>query len=136
MSLIRWNDAMSVGVEKIDADHKKLVEMINTLFDGVHGGHGREAVGDILDGLIRYTVEHFDREEQIFAKTAYPGAAEHKAEHDALKAQVLEIQKKYMAGTDSALTLETMAFLKHWLIDHIQGLDKKYSEHVQSHGIH
>ncbi|MGB8601663.1 MAG: hemerythrin domain-containing protein, partial [Rhizomicrobium sp.] len=71
MSLMHWNENLSVGVDSIDADHKKLVGMVNDLFDGVKEGKGIETVGHILDGLIAYTVEHFDREERYFAQTSY-----------------------------------------------------------------
>lgn len=135
MSLMHWNDNYSVGVGSIDADHKKLVGMVNDLFDGVKEGKGVGAVGQILDGLIAYTVEHFDREERYFAQTGYPDTAAHKAEHEDLKKQVLEIQAKFRAG-NSAVTMETMSFLKNWLINHIQGSDKKYGSHLNSHGVH
>lgn len=132
---MHWNDNYSVGVGSIDADHKKLVGMVNDLFDGVKEGKGVGAVGQILDGLIAYTVEHFDREERYFAQTGYPDTAAHKAEHEDLKKQVLEIQAKFRAG-NSAVTMETMSFLKNWLINHIQGSDKKYGSHLNSHGVH
>lgn len=132
---MHWTDNYSVGVGSIDADHKKLVGMVNDLFDGVKEGHGIETVGRVLDGLIAYTVEHFNREEHYFAQTSYPDAAAHKAEHEDLKKQVLEIQAKLKAGNNT-VTLETMGFLKNWLINHIQGTDKKYTEHLNSHGIH
>lgn len=136
MALMHWNDNLSVGVNMIDTDHKQLIALINTLFDGVKDGKGKDAVGDVLDGLIAYTVEHFDREEKYFASTAYPLASDHKAQHEQLKAQVLEIQSKFKAGNSATLTLDTMNFLKSWLINHIQGTDQKLGAHLKSHGIH
>lgn len=136
MSLIKWNDSMSVGVAAADADHKKLVEMVNHLFDGVQAGKGKDAVGEILDGLIRYTAEHFDREERYFDQTGYPGAAAHKAQHEDLKRQALELQAKFNAGNVGTLTLETMNFLKSWLLNHIQHSDKEYAPFLNAKGIH
>jgi len=34
------------------------------------------------------------------------------------------------------LSLEVMNFLKDWLMNHIQGSDKKYGPYLNSHGIH
>lgn len=136
MALMQWSDDLSVGVAVIDADHKKLIAMVNTLFEGVREGKGRDAVGAILDGLITYTVEHFNREEKLFAQTGYPLAAEHRAQHEKLKEEVLAIQQKYAAGKSYTITLETMNFLKAWLVNHIQGSDQKYRSHLASHGIH
>jgi hemerythrin-like metal-binding protein len=135
MSLMKWSDSMSVGVAAADADHKKLVGMVNMLFDGVQAGKGRDAVGQILDGLINYTIEHFDREERYFAQTGYPGAAEHKAKHESLKSQVRAIQEKYKSEAELIVTLETMNFLKDWLINHIQGCDKEYAPYLNEKGI-
>jgi hemerythrin len=131
-----WNDKLSVGVNVIDDDHKKLVGMVNELYDAITAGKGKEALAKILDGLVNYTKVHFDREEQFFAKTAYPAAAARKKEHDDLTKQVLEVQAKYKAGTVACLSLEVMNFLKNWLVNHIQGSDKKYGPHLNAKGIH
>jgi len=136
MPLMIWTDKMSVGVAKIDEEHKTLIRMLNELYDGVHSGHGKEALGRTLDGLIAYTDRHFKYEEKLFAETGYPGAAAHKKEHDNLTKQVLDVQAKYQAGATGTLSLEVLTFLKTWLVTHIQGSDKKYGPHLHSKGIH
>ena len=135
MPLMMWNDKMSVGVAEIDAEHKTLVSMLNDLYDGVQSGHGKEALGKILDGLIAYTAGHFQHEERLFTQTAYPAAAAHKKEHDDLTKQVLDVQAKYKSGATGTLSLEVMNFLKNWLVTHIQGSDKKYGPHLNGKGI-
>lgn len=136
MPLMNWNDSFSVGIAAVDSDHKKLVEMVNNLFDGVREGKGTDAVGAVLDDLIAYTVEHFNREEKMFASCGYPDAASHKQQHEDLKQQVLAIQGKFHDGTSKTLTLDTMNFLKDWLTNHIRGSDQKYGPFLTSHGIH
>jgi hemerythrin len=135
MPLMTWTEKMSVGVKVLDDDHKKLVSMLNELHDGLQAGHGKEALGKILDGLINYTKIHFGREEQFFSKTAYADSAAHKKEHDELTRQVIDVQQKYKSGAVSTLSLEVMNFLKNWLIQHIQGSDKKYGPHLNAQGI-
>ena len=135
MSLMTWTNEMSVGVEALDADHKKLIGLMNNLHDGMRAGKGRDVVGATLDGLIAYTAEHFAREEKLFAQTGYPAAAAHKAHHDDLVKQALAVQQKYKSGATATLSLEVLNFLKGWLVDHIQGADKKYGSHLNSKGI-
>lgn len=135
MPLMQWTDKFSVGVPSIDTDHKRLVAMVNDLYDGVVAGHGKDVVGRVLDGLISYTAEHFAREERYFAATSYPDAAAHKKEHQDLVKQVLDVQARYKSGATSTLSLEVMNFLKTWLVRHIQGSDMKYSAHLVSHGV-
>ena len=133
---IVWTGKMSVGVELLDDDHKKLVAMLNDLHDGIHAGHGTERLERVLDGLAAYTGTHFAHEEEFFAQTDYPAAAEHILEHRKLTKLVLDVQARYKKGQFDALSLETMSFLKDWLQDHIQGTDKNYQAHLNANGIH
>ncbi len=135
MPLIAWNTRLSVGIDSIDKEHQKLVGLLNDFYDAVQSGKGKESLSKVLAGLIDYTKVHFANEEQLFAKTGYPDAAAHKKAHDDLTHQVLEIQNKYLKGANATLSIETLNFLKNWLLTHIQGTDKKYSPHLASHGI-
>ncbi len=67
MALLIWNQGMSVGVRVLDEDHKKLIAMINELHASMMEGHSNEIVGGVLRRLANYTVEHFQREEKLFA---------------------------------------------------------------------
>jgi len=59
MIYFRWNEKYSVGIAEIDAQHRHLVKMVNDLYEAMYAGQGREALGKILSGLIRYTQTHF-----------------------------------------------------------------------------
>ena len=135
MPLMAWNDKMSVGIPSIDDQHKKLVGMLNDLFDAVQAGKGKDVLGKILDNLIEYTKSHFGYEEKLFAQHGYPETEPHKKEHADLAHQVLDVQKKYHSGATATLSMEVMNFLKNWLIKHIQGSDKKYGPYLASKGV-
>lgn len=135
MPLMTWTEKLSVGVGVLDEDHKRLVRMVNDLYDGLQAGHGRDMLGRILDELVTYTKVHFAREEKLFGETAYPAAAQHKQEHDALAGRVIDVQKKYAAGANAILTIDVLQFLKNWLVNHIQGSDQKYRPHLNAKGI-
>jgi hemerythrin len=135
MPLMTWQESMSVGVKILDEDHKKLVGMVNELHDGIMEGHRAEALGKVLDKLVSYTKIHFDREESMFSKTHYPALIAHKKEHDDLIKTAGDLQARYRGGASSMLSLETMSFLKNWLAHHIQGSDKGYRAHLNTHGI-
>ncbi len=124
MALMNWSDRLSVGVASIDLEHQQLVKMLNSLADAMQAGKGADALGPILDGLIRYTDGHFKHEEREMDRTHYPGTAAHKKEHADLVKKVLEVQQRYRAGVSATLTFEVLTFLKEWLIKHIQGSDK------------
>ena len=121
MSHLRWTSDLSEGVDASDDDHKRLIDLINHLSDGINRGEGKETVGKILDELERYTRYHFAREEEFFERTGYP-ATEHKQEHRELVEQVVTLQSRYNTG-ETALAMETLNLLKEWLTVHIQGTD-------------
>lgn len=135
MALVVWSEKLSVGVRSIDDQHKKLVMLLNQLHDGMSAGKGKEVVGPVLKGLIDYTASHFKYEEDLFARTGYPEAAEHKQHHADLVKKVIDIQNIYEEKGPSVLTIQVMNFLKDWLTNHIQGSDRKYAPYLKSKGV-
>ncbi|CAK0741458.1 hypothetical protein CCP2SC5_100058 [Azospirillaceae bacterium] len=135
MPLMEWNDKLSVGVTQFDNEHKKLVSLMNDLFDAVQAGRGKEALGRILDDLVSYTKTHFINEEQYMQKHGYDSFLAHQQEHEALTKRVIEVQQKYHSGATAMLSMEVMTFLKNWLVKHIQGTDKKYGPFLNGKGV-
>ena len=135
MPLMEWTEKLSVGIPSIDAQHKKLLAMANELYDAMKAGHGKELLNKTLDGLINYTVTHFNYEEKLFGQTAYPDAGPHKKQHEDLKKQVLAIQEKMKGGVSYGHSMEVMQFLKNWLTNHIMVVDKAYGPHLTSKGV-
>lgn len=134
MDLITWNEALSVNIKEINVQHKKLISMINELNSAMGSGKGKEIMGGVLSGLVDYTKSHFAAEEGLLQKHQYPGYLNHKAEHDKLTKQVVDIANTFNAGK-AVVTVEIMSFLKNWLTNHIQAIDKKYSSHLNAKGV-
>ena len=135
MSLMAWTERMNVGIAQMDQEHQQLIVLINELFDAVQAGHGRQALGPVLDAMIDYTKTHFAHEEALLRQYQFPTLESHKLEHDALARQVQDIQRKYHAGATAMLSMEVMSFLKSWLVKHIQGTDKLYGPYLNDKGI-
>ena len=128
-ALITWSKSYSVGIGSMDREHQRLIDIINSLYAAMRSGKGKEVIGDILNELIEYTKTHFADEERLMRDSGYPGYEDQKRAHEVLIAKVLEIQEKYRSGT--ALSQEIMSFLKNWLVNHIQGMDRKYGPHMK-----
>lgn len=132
--IMRWSNSLSVGINSIDTQHKKLIDLINTLFSEMNSGNSKQAVSTALSELIKYTGSHFSFEEDLFAKHRYPERDAHMKIHKKLVAQVVDFQKQFESG-EADVSLELMDFLKDWLIKHIKGTDKKYSSFLLSKGV-
>lgn len=135
MAFFEWDESLNVGVVSINDQHKKLVAMVNDLHDEMQKGQGAAALGKTLDGLVDYTKTHFAYEEKLFADTGYADAAAHKHEHAKLTVTVIAVQQRYNGGAGDSLSGDVMDFLKSWLVNHIQGTDKKYGPHLQAKGV-
>lgn len=134
LTLIKWTDSFSVNVTEIDMQHKKLVEMINKLYDAMKVGKSRDVMGETLNDLISYTATHFKTEEKYFDLYKYPEKETHKAEHEKFVETVTKFKTDFDAG-NATISIEVMNFLREWLTKHINGSDKKYTKCFNDHGL-
>ena len=134
MSLIVWNEQLMVGVDIIDRQHQELVRMANELSDAMKSGHGRDVLEKLFSGLAAYTVTHFATEERLMQTHHYPGASDHRRQHDELKHSVADLTAKAKAGKLS-VTLETMGFLRDWLSHHIKQTDREFAQFLIGKGL-
>lgn len=123
MSALTMNQNLILGHAKIDGDHQKLFDLINRLAGAMKTGEGKQACGAILNELVSYTRTHFSMEEASMSRHGYPQAAAHKAEHDKFVNKIQEFKNKFEAGS-GVVTIEILTFLRDWLSNHIQKIDK------------
>ncbi len=134
MALFEWKDDFNVYILKIDSQHRTLVDMINELHDAMISGKSSEVMGAILNRLVSYAQEHFNTEENYFEIHGYPETDKHVKTHHAFVEKVVDFQEKFKEGK-RLLSVEMLVFLKDWLINHINGEDKKYAPFLKSKGI-
>jgi len=134
MPIIDWTSKLSVDIKIIDEQHKKLVGMVNVLYDSMKEGKGKEILGELLNELASYTHYHFKTEEELFLKHGYVDSAAHKAEHDSLRNEVVALKNKFDKG-ELIISVEVLYFLKDWLSKHILGSDKNYSKFLKMKGV-
>lgn len=124
MKDIVWGAVLSVGVEEIDEDHRKLVGIFNILNHAVQDGESPEYLAATLDELINCTVWHFSHEERLMLKHRYPQLAEHRAEHQELIQSAKELRETLLR-TEQAVADEQILFLDRWLTEHILTTDSR-----------
>lgn len=124
MKNIIWDQTLSVEVDEIDEDHRKLVDLFNILSHSLEEGDAENYIEAVLDELISCTIWHFRHEERLMLLYKYEAYEEHKAEHDDLIDSVKELQKKFYKEK-KLLTNEDVEYLDTWLTEHILGHDMK-----------
>jgi len=120
---------LSVGVDEIDDDHGRLVELFNILNHSVTEGAATDYVSAVLEELINCTVWHFSHEERLMLKYAYKGFEDHKTEHRDLIDSVRELQQKFLQEGKLA-EKEDLEYLEHWLTEHILTTDMRLGSYL------
>jgi hemerythrin-like metal-binding protein len=134
MAFINWSDELSVQIESIDDQHKKLIEQINLFCTNFNQGSKKEKMETLIKAMKDYTVFHFTTEEKYMQQLNYPDYSSHKAEHDKFVKTVSNFEERYKNGK-LLISLEITNFIKDWASNHIQGTDKKYSDFFIRNGV-
>lgn len=131
---VEWKDEYSVGIDSLDNDHRKLLALINNLQTAIHYQTDETFEREALNEVVAYTKYHFEREEKMMQDAGYADLEAHVKGHNEMIAKVDEFQKDYENQGHEAL--ETVAlFLRDWLVQHINGTDKEYSEILKEKGM-
>jgi hemerythrin len=133
MAYIEWREEFSVGVPSIDAQHRKLIGMINDMYDEYRGNKPASTVAKVLEEMEQYAREHFRTEEEFFDKFQYPDTKSHKNEH-AVFINELGYFMKRAADSPDRIDIELLNFLREWFEQHILRKDKKYGPFLTGHG--
>ena len=124
-----------LGIESVDNQHKHLIELVNQLDEAVAVGAERDTIIKIVNGLIDYTVYHFQHEQQLMTAAKFNPTMQaiHEAEHKEFVAKMIMVQRDVQDDIN-ALSDDLMEYLVNWLCHHILSTDKQMALSL-THGI-
>ena len=130
---IAWDEALILGDEKVDGQHRRMFEMLGGLVDACAKGAETETLRGTLDFLVDYTVQHFSDEEALQQRCGYPGYERHKRLHEEFAVNVgLFVQRFEASGSTAELLKDLNKTVANWFVDHILTEDRKIGEHLAS----
>ena len=122
------------GIEAVDAQHQRLVDMVNQLhnvrktnYPSMDKKH--KVVGSVVVELIDYTISHFAFEESLMEDAEYKFLNAHRRIHQVLIKRAGEYKERWQSGED--IVDELYDVLKRWLLNHIRNDDKAYAPAVK-----
>lgn len=127
MAYLAWRNDLNTGIEAIDNQHKRIVEMINQLHEAQK--HNKAIIGEVIEELVDYTMSHFAFEESLMEDAGYQFSRAHKRIHDLFIKRVADYRTRHQQGEDIAEELKSL--LSRWLYSHIQSEDTGYVNAVQ-----
>ncbi len=125
---MKWLPEYELGISVIDEQHRRIVDYINDL-EKAHGLGNAGYTAFILEGLVDYTLTHFQFEEGLQEKAGYPYLKAHQRIHAIFIKRVASFRERFKGGEDVAAELVYM--LKTWLVGHIKGDDRDYGQLVR-----
>jgi hemerythrin len=132
MKTFDWNKHFETGLASVDAQHRRLVDLINGLGDALLRPGAEDDIGlnVIFDELTEYATQHFSEEEALSARAGVD--ARHRLlhhEHHMQFAQQLAVMWSSRGMVpDAAHTLHD--FLCGWLAFHILGEDQDMARQI------
>lgn len=126
MSVFDWDPVkFDVGVAKMNAEHKVLVDLMNSIHARNAAGAPKAELQGLLQRLGEATTRHFKSEEACMQALAFPSFAAHQRIHEKLLRDYGDHVQRFAAG-DGRIGAEFFTFLSLWLRSHICHLDTQY----------
>ena len=130
MAILEWEKRFELGVNHFDEDHKRLVALLNEVYDNINDGVAHDALGAVIVELIDYATYHFAAEENSMASNGYAGLQLHREEHVKFCHMVVAFQHDFNDG-NTDFSFDILSFLGNWLFDHILHTDAEYCQFVE-----
>ena len=118
-----WSPSLAIGIDKIDQQHKEILDCIVDLNDLV-AVKDYQKMSEVLTHLKHYIEIHFSYEEELMAASGFSNTDNHKKIHQSFINRIDLFAKEHERGYDISNTL--MLELQVWWISHIRQEDMQY----------
>jgi len=131
--MITLTKEMETGVEKIDNQHRELIERINDLLSMGTKSISKEETEKTLVILGDYIVKHFNDEEAMQKQSGYPEYDSHKELHQIYFAEFHRLEKEFIEnGPSMKFTLDVNNSIIGWIVRHIKTADCEFGKYYNS----
>lgn len=131
--MITFTKDMEVGVDKIDSQHKELIERLNAVIAMGVGAVSKAETDKTFNMLNTYVAKHFSEEEELQRKSNFPKYEWHKEQHKAYIKGLEDLKKEYDTNGHSAkFTLDLNNSIIRWIVRHIKSADIELGAYLKS----
>ena len=121
----------NTGNAQIDAEHREIFLLVRSVIESTKGNLGA-SVGDAIEFLANYTLNHFKTEENIMELSDYPHYEAHKKQHDDFVIEVVDLRTRVIHETDrKAASTDIKNVIEEWIDTHILTSDMQLAAHYQ-----
>jgi hemerythrin len=116
-----WKDRFILGASDVDAEHRSFFELANRLRAAILAGKGALIAHLALARMAEHARCHFDHEERCLIASACPFLAEHREEH-----RQFTLALSQLAAEASPCPERIFCLARHWILDHMLGMDRRH----------
>ena len=124
MSLMEFGNEKKIGIQKIDNEHKEIIENINHLYE-IKDSEKKEILKS-YNSLLEKFKKHFNSEEEYMKKHKSINYISHKLEHDRAYNKYYSYYISYKSGNNN-FDPEILLSMRNWIENHLLKKDKKLS---------
>ena len=127
-----WTSNFETGINEIDVQHKKLLEILNRLAAHLANLATISTLDEIFDELVSYTDYHFKTEEKIWDEYLKNDKwyEEHQKTHNSFIVDILKLKENKEDESHENMIRNIVNFLSKWLAYHILDTDKLMAKTV------
>jgi hemerythrin len=125
--MVQWKEEYVIGVELIDEQHKKLIEIANKVYELLKNDFltdKYDRIVEVIEELANYTVFHFNSEEEYMLSIGYKKFLSHKVEHDEFIDKINSFDLSKIDESQEKHLIDILNFIITWIDEHIIQKDK------------
>jgi hemerythrin-like metal-binding protein len=128
--LIEWRPEFATGHHDVDREHRALIDLINEQDAGAAavGGAGGTGAEALVGDLYARIGAHFALEERVMREQGWHEYAQHKADHEALLDELLEVLDR-VTDAGGLPRDELAGRLARWFAGHFRTFDARLHAH-------
>ncbi len=123
-----WNDSLLLGIPLVDKQHKILISLFDEIISVSKEDDSEDKILPLLNELQRYTIYHFNTEEELMRQKNLQNTELHLKQHNLFKKKIDDfiIAHNYK---NIVLLNQIILFLRKWLVTHISDIDSSTLKH-------
>lgn len=124
MTLLVWKSEFSVGIPSMDFEHRRMITMINEIYDEMNLRKDPDSIERFLGDVHAAINAHFALEERIMREADYTEYDAHKDDHEELLDQIRDMMEELLKDPENGFTL-LRENLGDWFVNHFSTFDAR-----------
>lgn len=133
--MMKWKPGYAIGVDIIDAQHKRLFELADeaeALLELPHYMDKYDDIITIVQELKDYVIYHFEEEEKLLLSIKYNKFFGHKVHHQDFISELNQMDIYSIDENQSEELLKITRLIVEWLISHVLVEDRVWAEYYKA----